>query len=77
MNLEGIARATWRYVRDLTFVDPADQTELRDWYRAYHKYLWFGFFAVSAIDLLAAPRGLAQITSAILTVTAVLLWAFA
>jgi hypothetical protein len=77
MNIEGIAKATWRYLRDLKFVDPADQTELRDWYRAYHKYIWFGFFVVSAIDLLAAPRGTVQIASAALTLAAGFLWAFA
>jgi hypothetical protein len=77
MNIDGIAQGAWRYMRDLRFVDPEDRTALRDWYRAYHKYLWFGFFIVSAIDCLTAPRGILEIISAAMTLAAGLLWAFA
>jgi hypothetical protein len=73
MKTEGAARRAWQYVRELRFVDPQDRTALRDWYRAYHRYIWCGFFIVSAIDLLAAPHGIARIASAALTLAAGLL----
>jgi hypothetical protein len=74
---EGTAQRAWRYVRELRFIDPNDRTALRGWYHDYHKYIWGGFFAVSAIDLLAAPAGIARIASAALTLAAGLLWIFA
>lgn len=77
MNIESIAKGAWRYVRDLSFVDPNDRAELRDWYRANHKYIWCGFFLMSAINLLAAANGTTRITSAVLTLAAGMLWAFA
>jgi hypothetical protein len=70
-------KCAWQYLRELRFIDPEDRIALRDWYHAYHRYIWCGFFVVSAIDLLAAPRGTARIASAVLTLTAGLLWAFA
>jgi hypothetical protein len=75
--MKGIALRAWYHLRDLRFIDPEDRTALRDWYRAYHRYLWFGFFIVSAIDLLAAPRGIVQMISAALTLASGFLWAFA
>ena len=75
--MKGIAWRPWYYLRDLRFIDPEDRTALRDWYRAYHRYLWFGFFSISAIDLLAAPRGIVQIISAARTLASGFLWAFA
>ncbi len=77
MNIEGMAQGAWRYMRELRFIDTKDRTELRDWHRAYHKYVWLGFFLVSVIDLLAARNATARITSAALTLAAALLWAFA
>jgi hypothetical protein len=67
----------WHYLRELRFVDPEDRTALRNWYRDCHKYVWFGFFIVSAIDLLAASNVIARIISAALTLASGLLWAFA
>jgi hypothetical protein len=67
----------WQYFRELRFVDPLDRTALRNWYCDCHKYIWSGFFIMSAIELLAAPRGIIQKLSAALTVASGLLWAFA
>jgi hypothetical protein len=75
--MNAIMRRVQLYFRELRFIDPADRMALRDWYGECHKYLWFGFFIVSAIDLLAAPRGILQILPAALTLASGLLWAFA
>ena len=75
--MNAIMLRVWQYMRELRFVDPADRTALRVWYRDCHKYVWFGFFIVSAINLLAAPRGIVQILSATLTLASAFLWAFA
>ena len=75
--MKALMLRAWQYLRDLRFIDREDRTELRDWYRAYHRYVWGGFFAVSAIDLLAVPRGTVRIASAALTLAAGFLWAFA
>jgi hypothetical protein len=72
-----IMRRVQLYFRELRFIDPADRMALRDWYRECHKYIWFGFCVVSAIELLDAPRGILQILSAALTLASGLLWAFA
>jgi hypothetical protein len=75
--MNAIMLRVWRYMRELRFIDPADRTALRNWYRDCHKYIWFGFFIVSLIELLVAPRGIVQILSAALTLASALLWAFA
>jgi hypothetical protein len=75
--MNAIMQRAWQYMRELRFIDPEDRAPLRDWYRECHKYIWFGFFIVSAVELLDAPRGILQILSAVLTLASGLLWAFA
>jgi hypothetical protein len=77
MKMKGTAQRAWQYVRKLRFIDPEDRKAMRDYYHTYHRYIWCGFFVVSAIDLLAARSATARITSAALTLAAALLWAFA
>jgi hypothetical protein len=75
--MNAIMQRAWQYMRELRFIDPEDRALLRGWYRECHKYIWFGFFIVSAVELLDAPRGILQILSAALTLASGLLWAFA